>query len=250
MKTVIVYPVPLDTPEVWQTFKPFVERFCRSFKEYPQGDAVVQPVLCNGDPYEAIEILDIIPTSSRCRPMFYSGGGCDIGCAQLVADSILGNPFLVCMTSRCYFHRNGAIRKLSEARESHGPGLYGCSASREGGRLHLCTRAYALDAEDLRAYPHRIIKRGGDRGGGTFFETGANNPDGNLLEWMERRDRPGRLVFWDRVCEKQDWFTVPSRFRNGDQSAMLVHDLHTDNWRDGTPEGRKILTCWSEGTPL
>ncbi len=251
MKTVIVYPVPLDTPEVWQTFKPFVERFCRSFREYPPlGGAVVQPVFCNDDSYEATELLELIPEASRLRPMFYAGGGCDIGCAQLVADSTHGNPFLICMTTRCYFHRAQSVSMLVEARQQHGPGLYGCSASHEGGRLHLCTRAYALDAEDLRAYPHRIIKRGGERGGGTFFETGANNPDGNLLEWMERRGRPGRLVFWDGVREKPDWFTVPNRFRNGDQSAMLVHDLHTDTWKGAPADQKKILSQWSDGTPI
>jgi hypothetical protein len=65
---------------------------------------------------------------------------------------------------------------------------------------------------------------------------------------MELRGRPGRLVFWDGVREKPAWFTVPNRFRIGDQSAMLIHDLHTDNWRDGTAEGKTILTQWSEGT--
>lgn len=86
-------------------------------------------------------------------------------------------------------------------------------------------------------YPHLIDSRLK----GPMFEIGANNEHGNLMEWMERRGRPPRLVFFDGVREKPDWFSVPKRFRNGDQSNMLVWDKHTDLYRAATPEEKANL---------
>lgn len=168
----------------------------------------------------------------------YGDEGCDIGSAQCLAQ-LLDDEFMVCMTSRCYFWREGWLKRLVTAREAIGPDLFGCFASKESGKLHLCTRAYCMDAADFRMYPVKITSRNQ----GVFFECG----EGNLLEWFEARGKKGWIVGWSGVHDKLEWFKVPDRFRNGDQSDCLVFDRHTDYYRDADDKEKKLLEGWCDG---
>lgn len=232
MKVILCLPIPLDN---WTTFEPFVERFVRTFKQFPPGCEYELYAVCNwGEPTDKIREMFY---GIKTRFVSYYENGWDIGSAQFVAWQVPRNAFLVAMTTRCYFHREGWLKLMVEAREKYGKGLYGCTANHDGYRLHLCTRAYAMDASDFLEYPHTIDSRAK----GPLFEVGQCNEKGNLMEWMESIGRPPRLVFFDRVAEKPDWFTVPNRFRHGDQSNVLVHDYHTDIWRDADEEHKALL---------
>lgn len=233
MKVVIVYPLPFDN---WTFFEPFVERFTRTFKQFKPGCEYEVAAVCNwGEPADKVREM-FYGIKTKFVP--YYENGWDIGSAQHVAHTLPDNVFMVNMTSRCYFHREGWLKLMADAREALGSGLYGCTANHDGYRLHLCTRAYAMDVEDFKYYPHKIDSRAK----GPLFEIGADNEYGNLMEWMEvSRGKPSRLVFFDRVAEKPDWFTAPNRFRSGDQSNVLVHDFHTDIYRDAGDEMREIL---------
>ena len=168
----------------------------------------------------------------------YMDHGADIGSSQHAAGLLCDDAFMVMMTSRCYFHKEGWLKLMVDARVKYGSGLYGCSANHDTHRLHVCTRAYAMDSVDFKSYPHIIT----NRLMGPLFEIGEANEFGNLMEWMETtRKKPARLVFFDQVAEKKDWFTIANRFRDGDQSNMLAWDKHTDLYRDATDEGKVLL---------
>ncbi len=233
MKTVITLPLPFDN---WTFFEPFIERFARTFKQFKPGCEYEVAAVCNwGDPTDKVREM-FYGIKTKFVP--YYENGWDIGGAQHVAHTLPDDVFMVNMTSRCFFHREGWLKMMVDAREALGAGLYGCSANHDGYRLHLCTRAYAMDAGDFKEYPRKIDSRAR----GPMFEIGAHNEYGNLMEWMEAsRGKPSRLVFFDGVREKPDWFTAPNRFRHGDQSNVLVHDFHTDIYKDAGDEMREIL---------
>lgn len=240
MKPTIILPLPFDD---WATFEPFVKRFVETFKQFPPSCPYqIHAVGCWGRPTDRVREMFY---GTKTEFYFYANDGADIGSAQQATRFLDDDTFMVMMTSRCYFHRAGWLERLVEARKQHGPGLYGCSANHEGYRLHLCTRAYAMDAGDFKDYPIKIDSRLK----GPMFEIGENNPHGNLMEWMESKDRPSRLVFFDGVREKPDWFTAPNRFRHGDQSNMLVLDKHTDLWRDANDEQKLALQLSNSPQP-
>lgn len=245
----ICYTYPAENEEVRALFRPFAERFVDTYFKHRPGHLHVVTVVVNGTEVSAdiVELFRGIPVEFK----LYEGNGMDLGSQQMVASE--GDHFQVNMTSRMYFHREGWLDRLVEGRETYGPGLYGMTASHEGGRLHICTRGHAYDAKDFREYPHQIVNR--DQG--VFFECG----EGCLLEWYQARKQPVFVVGWngefgDGKCAHchelsgknfQDYFTHADGFRNGDQRNVLCFDKHTDAFRDADDQEKSRLTSLCRG---
>lgn len=249
IKTVLTYVVPIETPEVETLFRPFVDRFVKSLKDYDPGAEYVLDVILNGGDADA---------QARAKESFvglpaafytYPEGGMDVGSFLFEAKIVPVPSFLVCCNTRVYAHRDVWLARLVEAREAYGPGLYATAVSREGGRLHACCRCFGIDSDILKQYPHEITSR--DQG--QFFESG----DGCLLTWMQERETPYEktplLVHFDGVClfdadpHAYCW-TAPDIYRRGDQSNCLVHDRHTDYYRDASPEEKARLSAMCFGS--
>ena len=232
----VFYPVPNENADVWEIFLPYVARFCRSWREFAPGcECELVPVLFGDDPTGAVtNHFRDLPVDQFER---YHGGGCDIGAAQWVAEGSAPDDFIVALTSRVYLHRAGWLNHLYQAQKLYGVGLYGTSASREGGNAHICTRCYAMNAELWNVYPHLIDSR--DRG--TFFEVGAGNPIGALSDWIGQIGLPTCTVYWDGVRPKPYWFHSDNIFRMGNQENLLVWDKHTDAYRYADDEGKRRL---------
>jgi hypothetical protein len=233
VKNVIVFPVPLENQAVRDLFKPFVKRFCESMRQFPAGKNYELAVVLNGN----VDADSAKEDFHGLNPVFYeySGSGYDIGSFQYYA-SICEPCFMVCCVTRVYAHRAGWLDKLVSARDFFGRGLYGTSASQESGKLHVCCRCYAFDSEDFKRYPHAITSR--DQG--VFFECG----DGCLLGFFNDLALPVKVVYWDRVeavGDTREWQNANNIFRDGDQSNVLVHDRHTDYYRDASTEEKKRL---------
>jgi len=243
----VVYPIPNESPEVWEIFKPAVERFCATWRKFPPGcECELVPVLFGDDPTgKCTQYFHGLPVDAFQE---YRGGGCDIGAAQWVAVDSEPGDFLVALTSRVYFHRPNWLDFLRIARELYGKGLYGTSASMEGGIAHCCTRCYAMDCSMWNSYPFLIESR--DQG--TFFEVGANNPIGSLNDWVEAIGLPTLMVYGDGVRPKPYWFSPENIFRRGDQSNLLVWDKHTLAYREADREEQLRLQALAYGldTPV
>lgn len=222
MNTFCVYPIPLDSAEIWAEFAPAVRRFAHTWREFPpMADCKLMLVANNADPKgverDIFKDLDV-------EWVRYDGAGCDAGSWQLAASLIHG--FQVNFTSRCYFHRTGWLKRLVDAREFGGPGLYGTSASHEGGRWHVCLRAWGIDSEDFREYPVKLDSR--DRG--VAFEVGNGEEPGSLTKWMALRKKMPTLVYFDSVHGQLTWDSPDKIFRRGDQSNLLVFDKHSEEY--------------------
>jgi hypothetical protein len=228
----IVYPAPLETREVRDIFMPFITRFADSLRKFNPGCEYELAVIENGGEEDCIK---------DCRAQFYDlpvkfyryeGTGCDIGSFLWFADQQAENVFQVNCVTRVYAWKAGWLQRLVQNREIIGPSLFGTSASREGGKQHICCRCYAADSDDFSKYPHAIKSR--DRG--VFFEVG----DGCLTEWFLSEEKYVGLVYWDGVCDMPTcspesdfrFQTAKNIFRRGDQSNMLVWDKHSDYYRD------------------
>lgn len=241
----VVLPVPNESKEVWEIFKPHIQQFIATWLQFPPGvECELVPVL-SGDDFTG-EVTDLFIGLPVDQFVDYRNGGADIGASQFVAQDSQDDDFIVAMTSRVYFHRAGWLNHLAIAREIYGPGLYGCFASMEGGRLHLCTRCYSMDAFMWKQYPEIITSR--DQG--TFFEVGADNPNGNLLEWAESKGWPGLLVYWDGVRRREHFLTPANIFRTGNQENCLVFDKHTEAWFRADDEERERLSSLCFGVDL
>jgi hypothetical protein len=231
LKTVIVYPIPVDSSEVWTLFRPFVQRFADSLRQFDPGcEYEIAAVMNHDDPGEEMnQKFEGLPVKYHR----YDGFGFDIGSFQWYAHHCPEPCFMVCCVTRVYAWREGWLKALVDARSLLGPGLYGTSVSREGGKLHCCTRCYAFDSEDFKRYPHQIVSR--DQG--TFFEV----YDGNVLDWFVKEDLEAHVVYWDGPTEILDsndvWcFAAPEIFRKGQQSNLLIKDRHTLLFDEASPE--------------
>lgn len=233
MKNVIVYPVPLDNwnPE----FSLSVLRFYESFKEFPPGcDYELWAVACWGEPVDALR-----QGFYGIKTKWYSYyGACDCISVHQWAASQVEEAFLICMTTRCYFHRAGWLERFVSAREKHGVGLYGVSASFEQSP-HICNRAYALDAALFRDYPMEI----NGRKDAPSFETGPKS----ITCFVNALQMPCLQVRWDGIDQPQDWRKPENIFRRGNQEQCLVFDRHTDLYRDASEEEKIKLAKLADG---
>lgn len=230
VRVVIAYPVPFDA---WGDFRDKVERFTRTFKEHPPGMRCEVIAVANwGGPTDEVrEMFYGIP----CHWDSYFGHGCDGGTWQHVARAINPDDFLICSTSRAYFHRSGWLAQMMAARHTYGEGVYTTSASYECG-LHACMRFFGVDAKYFKAYPVEMTCREGHD-----FETGVRGPIPGFGQFVANAGGKQMVCTWEGPFEKPDWFAPANRFRNGDQSNMLVFDRHTDIYRDASPDEKRHL---------
>lgn len=231
MRLIIAYPIPFDA---FSTFEPFVRRFVESFKQFGPGvsDYEVWAMCCWGMPTPEIRSW-FYGIKTKFVP--YMDHGCDLGSHQFAAAQCRKNSLLVGMTSRCYFHRAGWGARYIEARERHGAGLYGASVSREGGKLHVCTRGHAMDSDLWNRFPQNIDTREK----GQFFEVGA----WCVTEWAKNAGLKTMQITWDteRDIENAHDPFEQGIYRRNNQSAMLLWDKHTDAYRDSEPEEKLRL---------
>lgn len=228
MKTVIIYPLPFDN---WQKFEQPVARFCDSFSAFPPGaDYELWAMCCWGEPTDEVREW-FYGTKTKFLPHYQ---GCDCISVHQAAAQTIEEAFLVCLSTRTYFHRAGWLKRLLDARATYGPGLYGAASSRETGHLHITNQLYAIDAADFRQYPWEI----NSREDAPLFEAGPRS----ITEMMAHYKRPCSVVFWDGVLTMEAALGYTNGFRDGNQEQMIAWNRHSDLWRDADEATRKQLT--------
>ncbi len=230
MKPIIVYPMPQDSKEVWEIFQPFILRFLETFTKHP-GDCEIALIHCAEHPSGVMSLSQLNAHAAALHSLpckfstyAYPDNGCDIGSAQWLSKQLPPEQLMIMMTSRCYFHKDGWLERYLYAHSKDPDALLGASASYEGGKRHICTRAYAMKAGLFAAYPHLIDTRPK----GQMFEVG----EWCLSDWIAEQGRKLIQVTFDGEQEQAEWRKPDNIYRKGDQSNCLVWDRHTDIWRD------------------
>jgi hypothetical protein len=204
------------------------ERFIATFTEFGPERPYRMTVILNGIPFSpAVEAL--------FRPLthqffFHDDTGWDIGAYRAFA-AVNDGPILFC-GGYTHFRRAGWLRRLGQAWDRFGPGMYGTSASYEV-RPHLNTTGFLTCAELLRAYPYPSVTKD-ER---YAFEHGPNA----YHVFLAREKWPVKLVTWDGIWDMADWRKPPNIFRRGDQSNMLIHFNHSDMYEQSPPARKQQL---------
>lgn len=218
-----------------QEFDDCSRRFVDTYKRFPAGiDHTIYVVCCNG-------VRD-----SQCEQIFsgvnvvfdqYDGGGWDIGCEQYMARKVDAD-FVIGMTTRSYFHREGWLRRFIEARNQYGEGLYGATGSYEN-FPHIRTAFYGVDRWIYQDYPYTIDSRND----GFKFES----LHWNFTNYVAGLGYPCIMVTWDGCYTKPHWRKAKNIFRSGDQSNMLVWDRHSLIYQQADVKNKQHLKACAEG---
>lgn len=273
MRTVVVYPFPLERRD---TFEPFARRYVETYLKYPPGceHAMIISAMNPKEqilslrlprkPWEVLSLdmrtknmadlersrveaskeLTIFNPLPEPKVIFINSEGLDIGCAQSASPLLVEYDFAVFSTSRVYFHRPGWLKRLVDAREKYGDGLYGATGSYEcpNGEPdkfpnpHMRTVLYGCNpkhmAELANIYPVT------DRASAHSFEAG----DHNFSRWFKEKGMPVKMVTWAGEWDEPYWRAPHGCFfRQSNQSNILCFDRHSDAYRDASPEEKRRL---------
>lgn len=234
--TTVVVPVPFDN---WNDFGGSIWQFTYTWKLHPPGI----------DDYQLIAVANWGEPTDSIRELFYGiktlwieydANGADIGSHLEAAVLSDAEGFMVCMSSRCFFHRAGWLKRFVDARAKHGPGIYGTGVLE---RLpHIRTCAYGIDADLLRSLPGEVTSREDT----IEVESGSRCLTGHV------RDKGGATVqvLWDDEQPKQEDWRADRHlgiFRRGAQNAMLVHDRHTKLFDEANDGEKSRLSALADG---
>lgn len=132
-----------------------------------------------------------------------------------------GKFMMVCMGESIHFHREGWLRRLVDAWQQHGPGIYGAFASNTV-RAHINTTGFAIAPELLATYPLPVNSKETRY----EFEHGQNS----IWRYVAAQGKPAMLVTWDGVWTPGAWRYPTNILWRGNQRNCLFYCSHTDNW--------------------
>ena len=201
----------------------FCARFSATWNQFPPGADCDLIVACQGGPLDTETSLLFASLNARFWPRVNDEAR-DLGAYLDAAKSISSDyEMMLCLGESVHFHREGWLKRLVEARERYGPGLYGPFGTYVI-RAHLQTTAFFCPPSFLREYPLKVTNRK-ER---YEFEHGERA----LWRRLRMRNVPVKLVTWDGEWEPRRWRTPPNVIWKGDQSNCLMFCNHTDDWRD------------------
>lgn len=220
-------------------YAPFSERWRDTYRKYAPGSPHrVHVVFCGGKPSEEVLALyDGIASSSEV----YLGAGSDIGACQFAIQK-LRCDFVVCMSTPVYFHREGWLKKLVDAREFFGDGLYGPMASNEV-KPHIRTSCWGVTPSTFRQYPHLIDTREK----ACWAEHADHSRTWQFTNWYALQGKQTIMVTWTGTFSRETWRQAPNGFRSGDQSDCLVRDQHWDVYQCSHYHDRLKLKTAADG---
>lgn len=210
----------------------YLYRFFTTWKHYAPGAEATTIVVCNGAKIDPANMVYIDPSWHLInRP---SNEGHDIGAYMEVARCYRPD-LIVCLGSSVYFHRTGWLKRLLEAHDKHGFGMFGLYSSNHV-RPHLNTTAFAAGGLLLASYPERI----------TTKDERYSFEHGEYPFWkhVQGLGRPVKLVTWDGEFGPGEWRGPQNIFWRVDQSNCLAYCSHTDRYRNASPE---IQRRWARG---
>ena len=166
----------------------------------------------------------------------YSGLGWDIGGHLHVASQLPAADWIMCFSSWGYFRRDGWLFAFEQARQMHGDGLYGSTASWEKSR-HIRGTGFFIRCGLLHEYPFQVNSREES----FSFEVGPES----LTEWCIDNDYGAWIVTPRKTVSLNRAEFLRNGFRRGNQTDIWTFDKHTDLFEQGSVQEQKVLTARS-----
>lgn len=231
MKTTLIYlhvvksGYPTAPPPEY--YRPFSERWAATYHQFDPGmNHELCIVWCGGEPSNADRLLY---QGIFYQQKVYTGAGSDIGACQFAMKE-LDTDFVVCQSTPVYFWHSGWLKRLADAREFFGDGLYGPMASYQN-RPHIRTSCWCVDPKTFAQYPFLIDCREKACWAESFGGIAQSGQNWCISDWYLAQGKPALLVTWKEVVDRAHWRTPDNIFRRGDQSNCPVWDQHVDFYR-------------------
>lgn len=196
----------------------YCARWVGSYLVNPPGVEHQTIVACNGGPLprETALLFDSINASFLPRP---NDGGYDLSAYHQIAKEVPCD-LLVCQGESVHYHRPGWLKKIADAHQTFGEGMYGMFSSHLV-RAHLNTTGFAISPRFLNEYPvptnhdERYAEEHGER---------------SLWRSVQSKGGAVKLVCWDGAWDCRQWRLPRNCLWRGDQSNCLAHCIHSDRF--------------------
>lgn len=236
MKIVLVYIVVSGGPIT----ESLASKFAATYRAYPPGEEHTLIAACNGGVPSTSTGLMLQSIGARLYPRENSPAW-DIGAfIDMARGPCADAELIVCLGESCYFHREGWLRRLFEARTRAGGGIFGSFTSFLV-RPHINTTGFATTPGLLRDYPRPV----NDRAGRYEFEHGEHS----FWRYVRSRGMATKLVTWDGEWNPPQWRVPPNIMWRGNQSNCLMLCNHTDRWEAQDEETRAKWSRSADTTP-
>ncbi len=214
----------------------YAARFVTTYREYPGGHEHDLMIVANGGALPTSAAVLFQGLNARMWPHANDDGWDVSAYIDAAKGPCATYDMMVCLGESVYFHREGWLRRLAQAWNTHGPGMYGPYASNTI-RGHLNTTAFCCHPFMLKNYPKRVVTRP-DR---YEFEHGEHA----LWRRLNERGVPVRMVTWDGEWDHRSWRTPRNILWRGDQSNLLVWCNHSDRFAEADAKVRQswLRTC-------
>lgn len=196
-------------------------RFASTWQSFLPGAACDLIVACNGGPLDTSTALLFAGLNAKFWPRVNDEAR-DLG-AYIEASKTICKEYdmILCLGESNHFWKEGWLKRLVEARERYGPGMYGPFATHVI-RAHLQTTAFFITPSLLASYP-MIVK---DKESRYAMEHGERA----LWRRLQARNIPVKLVTWDGDWSPGQWRLPRNIIWRGDQSNCLMFCNHSFNF--------------------
>ncbi len=216
------------------TYVDAAKRFAESYSQFPAGEDH-ELILVDSHGGYTPEIQNIFEGISH-KVVPYAGLGWDIGAHLHVASQLPSSDWIMCFSSWGHFRRGGWLSAFESARQVHGDGLYGSTASWEHSR-HIRGTGFFIRCGLLHEYPVAVNSREES----FSFEVGPKS----LTEWCLKNKYGVWVVMPEKTVSLRRAEFLKNGFRQGDQTNIWTFDKHTDLFEKGTLQEQKELTLRS-----
>jgi hypothetical protein len=232
MKLGVVYVCPVVN---WPQYEGPARRFVSAYTMFPAEYPHQLHVVCNGGNPNP-EILSLF---SETSPIYHQhdNSGWDIGAFEKV--TAVDCDLILFLGANTHFKRAGWLRRLIEAHERFGDGLYGTSAS-FAIYPHIRTNGFMCHPKLVHAAWINNRFRSKTR---HAFEVRKTS----LTTMAKQQGIPCLLVTWDGFYQQDEWRKAPNIFQRGDQSNCLIFDRHHEIYESSTPRQKIRLERITDG---
>ncbi len=227
MKCAVLYTV-VSQGRVTETF---AARFVSSYRQFPGGVPHELFIVCNGGPLSTERALLFAGIECKFYPRLNTPGYDLDGYADCARGPCSKYDMLCCLGESCFFHRAGWLKRLAEARERWGPGMYGPLASHVR-RAHLQTTAFAISPPQLLLEYPLPLKSREDR---WQFEHGERA----FWRMLHHRRFAVKLVTFDGEYSPGKWRVPENVLWKGTQENVLIWCNHTERYFEASPERKR-----------
>lgn len=226
MKICLLYIAVTNGPKTFD----FASRFSASYHAHPPGCNHDMIACCNGGPLDHETAVVLSGLNAKFWPR-KNDPGFDLSAYIEAARTVAANyDALVCLGESNYFWKPGWLKRIVDAWEKHGEGMYGPFATHVI-RAHLQTTAFVISPRLLCDYPLLV----NDRPSRLEFEHGERA----LWRRLRKKGYPVKLLTWDGEWNPGQWRLPENVLWKGDQSNLLWRANHADRFAEGDAKRKR-----------